>query len=315
MATAAILNIEIAAGYAGVDDLDAVAYHGEQAVQRGGALGMDLIVAWGWQHVAAASGLQGDHERAAAARTAAEVAAPGNRDIEGFLVGGQLFAALAGDELDHALDLAWRMTEILRGSHTAPPAHTRAAWPLLLAYAGRPEAAAAIDEMEDAGLGVVPGGRAWLGLARAMVIARTAPERAAALAVEADAQLAHMPMWRSLGRRIVAEAAASKGWPVPGSWMTEAEVTLRGFGFHRAADACRRLRGDEPDRVPPAWAQRGITRREADVLILVVEGCSNRQIAERLYLSVRTVEKHVESLLRKTDTKNRTQLANAVANT
>jgi DNA-binding CsgD family transcriptional regulator len=259
--------------------------------------------------------LQGHHERAAAARTAAEAAAPGNRDIEGFLVGGQLFAALAVDELHQALDLASRMTQILRGSQTAPPAHTRAAWPLLLARAGRPEAAAAIEEMQDAGLGVVPGGRAWLGLARAIVIGRTAPEQAAALAVEADAQVAHMPMWRSLGRRIAAEAAASDRWPVPGIWMTEAEVTLRGLDFHRAADSCRRLRGDEPDYMPPAWEQLGITRREADVLILIVEGCPNREIAQRLYLSVRTVEKHVESLLRKTDTTNRTQLANAVAST
>jgi DNA-binding NarL/FixJ family response regulator len=45
------------------------------------------------------------------------------------------------------------------------------------------------------------------------------------------------------------------------------------------------------------------------VLALVVEGLSNREIAERLFLSVRTIEKHVESLLRKTATRTRTQLA------
>jgi DNA-binding NarL/FixJ family response regulator len=36
---------------------------------------------------------------------------------------------------------------------------------------------------------------------------------------------------------------------------------------------------------------------------------SNRDIAARLYLSHRTVEKHVESLLRKTGARSRTQLA------
>ena len=119
------------------------------------------------------------------------------------------------------------------------------------------------------------------------------------------AALVHMPLWR-LARRLAAEAASKDGWPVPGGWLTEAEVTLRSLGFHRAAAACHRLRGAEPDDLPPAWVELGITRREADVLLLVVEGCANREIAERLYLSVRTVEKHVESLLRKTASKNRT---------
>ena len=46
-----------------------------------------------------------------------------------------------------------------------------------------------------------------------------------------------------------------------------------------------------------------------------MEGCSNRDIAERLYLSVRTIEKHVEALLRKTSTKSRTQLVRVAAAT
>jgi DNA-binding NarL/FixJ family response regulator len=45
------------------------------------------------------------------------------------------------------------------------------------------------------------------------------------------------------------------------------------------------------------------------VLALVIEGRPNREIADRLYLSVRTVEKHVEALLRKTGARTRTQLA------
>ena len=36
------------------------------------------------------------------------------------------------------------------------------------------------------------------------------------------------------------------------------------------------------------------------MLGLVADGLANKEIAARLYLSVRTVEKHVESLLRKT---------------
>jgi DNA-binding CsgD family transcriptional regulator/tetratricopeptide (TPR) repeat protein len=311
MATAAILDIEIAAGYASADDLDGAQRHGETAVRRGGELGLGLVVAWGWQHIAVAAALRGDDERAAAARTAALAAAPGDRDIEGFVIGGQLFATLADDQLDDALELASRMTDALRGSGTAAPAHHRAAWPVLLALAGRPEAATAIEEMEAAGVAVGAGGRGWLGLARAILAGRDDPEQGAALAVDADAELVHMPLWRSLGRRLAAQAASADGWLVPAGWLTEAELTLRGLGYYRPADACRRLRGAETSDLPAAWVESGITRREADVLLLVVEGCSNREIAERLYLSVRTVEKHVESLLRKTATRTRTQLARA----
>jgi DNA-binding NarL/FixJ family response regulator len=68
--------------------------------------------------------------------------------------------------------------------------------------------------------------------------------------------------------------------------------------------------GPEPaaQPTPSRWSSLGITSREADVLRLVAEGISNRQIADRLHLSPRTVEKHVESLLRKTAARSRTQL-------
>ena len=57
----------------------------------------------------------------------------------------------------------------------------------------------------------------------------------------------------------------------------------------------------------------GITAREADVLRLVADGLPNKEIAARLNLSPRTVEKHVESLLRKTGARSRTSLAAAHA--
>jgi DNA-binding NarL/FixJ family response regulator len=51
-----------------------------------------------------------------------------------------------------------------------------------------------------------------------------------------------------------------------------------------------------------------VTRRELDVLELVAEGLSNAQIAERLFLSPRTVETHVANLLAKLGAANRTEL-------
>ncbi|MDJ0703706.1 MAG: response regulator transcription factor [Leptolyngbyaceae cyanobacterium MO_188.B28] len=51
-----------------------------------------------------------------------------------------------------------------------------------------------------------------------------------------------------------------------------------------------------------------LTAREQDVLIFISDGLSNAQIGERLFLSPRTVEKYVTSLLRKTETNNRAEL-------
>ncbi|MET0459894.1 MAG: AAA family ATPase [Ilumatobacteraceae bacterium] len=52
-----------------------------------------------------------------------------------------------------------------------------------------------------------------------------------------------------------------------------------------------------------------VSRREADVLELVCEHLTNAEIATRLYISERTVESHVSSLLRKLGVTDRRQLA------
>jgi DNA-binding NarL/FixJ family response regulator len=52
-----------------------------------------------------------------------------------------------------------------------------------------------------------------------------------------------------------------------------------------------------------------LTERETDVLRLVAKGLSARQIAERLVISHRTVESHVQSTLRKLQLHNRVELA------
>lgn len=59
---------------------------------------------------------------------------------------------------------------------------------------------------------------------------------------------------------------------------------------------------------PTAARPMRLTDREADVLRLVVDGLTARQIATRLVLSQRTVENHVQRVLRKLHVPNRAAL-------
>ena len=61
--------------------------------------------------------------------------------------------------------------------------------------------------------------------------------------------------------------------------------------------------------MPDQLARAGVTDREAEVLWAVGERLRNREIAERLHLSVRTVESHIAALLRKFGATDRTALA------
>ena len=65
------------------------------------------------------------------------------------------------------------------------------------------------------------------------------------------------------------------------------------------------VRGSPPGQ-PGHW---DLTRREGEVLELLAEGLTDREIARMLSLSPRTVEKHVGSILRKTSVKTRHQAA------
>lgn len=56
-------------------------------------------------------------------------------------------------------------------------------------------------------------------------------------------------------------------------------------------------------------AEYALTEREMEVLALVGQGLSNREIAEQLYLSEGTVRNYVTSLLEKLELRDRTQLA------
>ena len=101
-------------------------------------------------------------------------------------------------------------------------------------------------------------------------------------------------------------------------WLREAvdiyEASRATAYRERARRLLRDAGGPVPRRrtaaaaVPAELAARGVTAREAEVLRLLGEGMSNADIAAKLYLSVRTVETHVSSLLAKLQARSRGQL-------
>jgi DNA-binding CsgD family transcriptional regulator len=140
---------------------------------------------------------------------------------------------------------------------------------------GEPEAAVAHFEQGlgvDAALGARPlVARGRLGLARALA-ATSDSDRAVELAQAAAADARRLDM--------------------PGL-LREADVFLADASIAARA----RARADNP-----------LTAREHEVVRLVAEGLSNREVAGALVLSERTVESHVRRVLAKTGLTSRTQL-------
>ncbi|MGW8567048.1 helix-turn-helix transcriptional regulator [Isoptericola sp. NPDC055881] len=117
-------------------------------------------------------------------------------------------------------------------------------------------------------------------------------------------------------RRIRAAARASVSWSLPS--LTE-EVLLK-------LDMVRAARGGDPlsmsqrDRLLGAQGDgagggvrraSGLSERELEIVLLARDGMSNREIADGLVLSVRTVENHLYRAMRKLKLKSRSDLASA----
>jgi DNA-binding CsgD family transcriptional regulator len=153
---------------------------------------------------------------------------------------------------------------------------------------------------------IAAGRRGDVELAEAMVAAARAQVRAPGMAAQ-----------RFLAERLVAECALADGWGRPADWLGDAAAFFSAAGHVHVERACRSLlrkagapvrRSRIPDGVPPVLAGFGITGREADVFALVTEGLASKEIAARLFISVRTVDKHVERLLAKTGLARRADL-------
>jgi DNA-binding NarL/FixJ family response regulator len=61
------------------------------------------------------------------------------------------------------------------------------------------------------------------------------------------------------------------------------------------------------DRPSAADEERVVTKREEEVLQLIADGCSTPEVAEKLYISQKTVKNHLASIYQKLDARDRTQ--------
>jgi DNA-binding NarL/FixJ family response regulator len=60
-------------------------------------------------------------------------------------------------------------------------------------------------------------------------------------------------------------------------------------------------------RETTSQSSMALSERELEVLRLMADGCSNKEIAKHLYIGVSTVKKHINHIYDKLDAKNRTQ--------
>ncbi|MGJ3558391.1 response regulator [Streptomyces sp. INA 01156] len=70
-----------------------------------------------------------------------------------------------------------------------------------------------------------------------------------------------------------------------------------------------RLRQEQEEPEEEADALPGLTEREREILALIGEGLTNRQIGQRLYLAEKTVKNHISRLLAKLGVERRIQAA------
>jgi DNA-binding CsgD family transcriptional regulator len=227
-------------------------------------------------------------------------------------------AAILDRDLPRARSLLDDSVEKMRGHASAAPLRSWGLWALIRTVLGDRDGTAR-DLLRHSSVVARNVNSGALQYADAVAAGRGGDEATAlSLLRSADELLTREHWWRRLLRLHVFEAAIADGWGEP---VQELRRDLAGFeaaGDHRLARICRDLlrhagapvprRGRGDSAVPPSLRAVGVTSREMDVLSLIAQGLTNAQIAERLFLSPRTVETHVAHLLAKTGAPDRSGL-------
>jgi|HubBroStandDraft_1064217.scaffolds.fasta_scaffold03616_5 DNA-binding CsgD family transcriptional regulator len=164
-----------------------------------------------------------------------------------------------------------------------------------------------------------PGQEATARLARAHALRGSEPSAAAAAAVGAARFFEDAGLLIDAGRaRLcagVACTAAGDGDQARAE-LAEAAQTFAACGARSLYAATVRQQRRLGVRVPGPGrgaGAHGLTQRELDVVKLVSEGCTNQQIAESLFVSIRTVETHLSHIFTKLGVTSRTGILKAIS--
>jgi DNA-binding CsgD family transcriptional regulator/tetratricopeptide (TPR) repeat protein len=306
LSTAAVLDLQLTAACDTRFELAEANRYATDCLEISERLGLPQVRAKALCFLAENAGMRQDREQVEHFITRAVAAADGDRSIEAFCWGASRgMQAVLDDDQPGAMRAFGRAAAILRECPNAEPAAFRGLWLVLLTATGDTRAREEIERATQAGITTAFSNRGMASYAEAILAGRAGePGLAAELARAAEAELARYPVWADLARMYASEAALADGWGRPQEWLRSSRRNFAARGLARLVSRCDTRLGGTPGR----WAGLGVTARESDVLGLVAEGLSNKEIAARLFLSPRTVEKHVESLLRKTSARSRTQL-------
>jgi DNA-binding CsgD family transcriptional regulator len=168
--------------------------------------------------------------------------------------------------------------------------------------------------------------RAHLGLVRAEHARLSGTEQSAAwLSAVSACRTMNEPFFLAYALLRHAEAAsAERVSDVAAASAREAARLARAMGAQplvadiEALIRRARLREEEApeaapapteEQVPDELARLGLTARESEVLALVADGCSNGQIAERLFITRKTASVHVSNILSKLGVATRVEAA------
>lgn len=91
--------------------------------------------------------------------------------------------------------------------------------------------------------------------------------------------------------------------------LDTARQIMRGEALLHGSQAADLLRRAASDEQQPLIQRPPLTPREREVLHLVTDGLTNREIAKRLGISAGTVKNHVEHIIAKLNVSDRTQAA------
>ncbi|RZU52320.1 AAA ATPase-like protein [Krasilnikovia cinnamomea] len=207
------------------------------------------------------------------------------------------------------------------------------AW--LIAMSG--ERVRAVQLLSELGARFADAGLVAMAIEALQLLCRVAPSAPAAAELRRVAGLSDSPLfaWYADYAEVVLDGdpgrleQASEEWQARGFGTLALEAAARAAAAYgdtdrrAAARLGRRVEQlrDECDGFWPAWLPRNVpargllTERELEVCTLAAAGLGNTEIAERLVLSVRTVENHLQRSYEKLGVRGRRELRSAVAPT